>query len=386
MNYKERLARAREHMRRLKLDGLFLCPGGDAEYLLGVKKGRANPTHHHLKGDWLYGFFVTDSEVVYMVPEMLSRFLVDAVEDNKLITDILVMEPSISLEDHVRKVVRKLNLERGSLAVSKGVLSKTLIYFSRFFQDMEFRSSEEFTCEMRMIKDADEIMCLRAASELTDRIFEELVPKLTIGMSEIDIECEIDYQMRLHGASGNSFPSAAMIQGGGIQGDLGGGSDRALESGQSLAFDFGMVLDGYCSDFGRTLYVGGITPKQERLHRLLHAAQQAGLDALTKSVREDRPVTAEGLNNIVHDFLSEHGYGDKFFHRLGHNIGLDVHEYPYLDRGYTEKLRPGMTFTVEPSLFIPGENLIRVEDVVLLTGEGSEPLNKVSKEPRVICG
>ena len=384
MDYRKRLAEAREYMKKLDLDGLFLAPGGDAEYLLGVSKGRANPTHHHLKGDWLYGFFITASEAVYMVPEMLSSFLVSAVEGNNLLTGVHVMNPSLSLEDHARNIIGRLGLENGTLAVSKGVLSKTLVYFRRFFPKMSFRSSEEFTCRMRMIKDADEIALMRAASELTDRIFEDLVPALKIGMSEIDIECEIDYQMKKRGASGNSFPSAAMIQGGGVLCGLGGGSDRTLAPGQTLAFDFGMVLNGYCSDFGRTLYVGEMTGEQERIHRLLHESQKEGLDALTGSMKGAGPITAEGLNGIVHGFLDDHGLGEKFFHRLGHNIGLDVHEYPYLDRGYTEILRPGMTFTVEPSVYMPGENLIRVEDVILLTDHGSESLNKASREPLVI--
>ena len=384
MEYGKRLAEAREHMSRLGMDGLFLPPGGDASYLLGVSKGRANPTHHHLRGDWLYGFFVTQAEVVYMVPEMLSRFLVKAIEGNDLVTDIHVMVPAVSLEDHARTIVGKLGLERGTLAVTKGTLSKTLIYFGEFFPGMQFRSCEEFTCRMRMIKDAEEIGRMRAASELTDRLFSELVPTLRPGMSEIDIECELDYRMLRLRASGNSFPSSAMIQGGGVECGMGGGSERKLAFGQSLAFDFGMVLDGYCSDFGRTLYVGELSKEQEKLHGLLMEAQAFGLDALTESIRTGELLSAERLNRIVHERLDESGYGERFFHRLGHNIGMDVHEYPYLDAGYTELLRPGMTFTVEPSIFIPGELLIRVEDVVLLTGEGAHPLNQYTKAPLVI--
>ena len=320
-----------------------------------------------------------------MVPEMLSSFLVPAAADNHLITDVIVMDVGRPLEEQARDVIGRLRLEQGCVAVPKGALSKTVIYFQRFFPGMNIRCTEEFTCRMRMIKDADEIALMREASERTDELFERVLAKLKAGMSEIEIESELDLQMRLLGASGNSFPSGAMVQGNGVKvNGLGGGSERRLENGCSIAFDFGMVLGGYCSDFGRSVYVGGVTPRQEELHRAVHEAQQAALEALNRSMRGGNPISAEELNAAAHDSIDSAGYRGRFFHRLGHGIGLDVHEYPYLDVGYTEPLRPGMTFTVEPSIFIPNEALIRVEDVVLLTENGADVLNRSGKEPFVV--
>ena len=120
------------------------------------------------------------------------------------------------------------------------------------------------------------------------------------------------------------------------------------------------------------------------MHRAVHEAQAAAFEALDESMRCSGGISAEGLNAIAHDSIDAAGYEGRFFHRLGHGIGLDVHEYPYLDAGYTELLRPGMTFTVEPSIFIPDEALIRVEDVVLLTENGAEVLNRSGKEPFVV--
>lgn len=385
MNYEKRLEEARGAMERLGIDGLFLTPGGDMAYLLGVSRGRVNPTHHHLRGDWLDGFLVTRDEVIYMVPEMLSAFLVPAAADNHLITDVIVMDVKRPLEDQARDVVGRLGLDKGCTAVPKGALAKTVIYFHRFFPEMQIRCTEEFTCEMRMIKDADEIRAMRRASERTDELFARVLGKLKAGMSEIEIESELDLQMRSLGASGNSFPSGAMVQGNGVKvRGLGGGSERRLENGCSIAFDFGMVLGGYCSDFGRSVYVGGVTRSQDAMHRAVHEAQAAAFEALDESMRCSGGISAEGLNAIAHDSIDAAGYEGRFFHRLGHGIGLDVHEYPYLDAGYTELLRPGMTFTVEPSIFIPGEALIRVEDVVLLTEKGAEVLNRSGKEPFVV--
>ncbi len=136
-----------------------------------------------------------------------------------------------------------------------------------------------------------------------------------------------------------------------------------------VSFDFGSVVHGYCSDFGRTVHVGDPGEEYIRVHELVMAAQQAGIDIV-------RPgVTAAEVHAATREVIVQGGYGDWFRHRTGHCIGLDVHELPYISEEDHTPLEEGMTFTIEPSVFWPGRVGVRVEDIVVCSADGVQKLN-----------
>jgi D-alanyl-D-alanine dipeptidase len=155
-------------------------------------------------------------------------------------------------------------------------------------------------------------------------------------------------------------------------------SSRPLEYGNALLFDFGSVLDEYCYDFGRTVFLGEPSAEYLRVHDIVVKAQAAGIAALRPGCK------AEDVDFAGRTVIADAGYGDHFTHRLGHGIGLDVHEPPFLDRGDERSIQEGMCFTVEPSIFIPGRVGSRIEDVVVVGAQGGRPLTDYDRNPIVV--
>jgi Xaa-Pro dipeptidase len=150
--------------------------------------------------------------------------------------------------------------------------------------------------------------------------------------------------------------------------------DRVLEAGDAVVIDFGGSLDGYCSDTTRTFVVGEPSDELVRVHGVVADAQAAGRAAV-------RPgVTAESVDRAARRAIEDAGYGEYFVHRLGHGIGLDVHEDPYLVDGNGQTLEPGMAFSIEPGIYLPGRLGVRIEDICLCTEDGVETLNESPRE------
>ena len=230
-----------------------------------------------------------------------------------------------------------------------------------------------------MIKTDYEITKMKEAARLTDEVFSEIVPFLKKGISEIDIKAEIDHRVLKKGCEGNSFHTGVMISGGKNKTHWSNTTGNIIEEGCTVAFDFGVMKDGFCSDFGRTVYAGEPTKEMVKIHETVMKAQQLAIDSMLPG-----KITCEDLNMVARKYIKEKGYDDGFRHRLGHSIGRDVHEYPYLMPGYNEILQKNMTFTIEPSVIIDNKLLIRVEDVVAVGENGGVSLNNFSKDIIVI--
>ena len=382
IDYPSRLEGIRGFMEEQGIGGFMLSPSGDAEWLTGIRRQRPNATHSHYPGDWLYGLWGNQKEAVYVSPSLPLEFVKSQVADKDYVTDIMVMPNGHDSHASACKIVDRLGLAKGRLAIPKTALSKTLVNLKALFPEMSFTCTEDYTLKRRMIKTDDELSLMRKAAEITDKVFYAVFDKLKVGMSEIEVANEVDLQMLIHGTEGSSFITGIMVRGQGTPqniegiGRIGG---TKLEPGKTLSFDFGVVLDGYVSDFGRTVYIGQPTKRMLEVHKLVMDSQQAGMKALIPGKH-----TAEEINQIARKIIEDAGLKKEFFHRLGHGIGVDVHEYPFLDKGYIEPIQENMTFTVEPSILIPEELWIRVEDVVHVTPEGGRSFNQVSWEPMII--
>jgi Xaa-Pro aminopeptidase len=220
---------------------------------------------------------------------------------------------------------------------------------------------------------------MRASAEIVDKTMSEIIGYLApdSGQTELDVAFEIDRLMMRYGADGSSFVTNVWQMGPSEVRPLAmKASRRPLERGNSLSFDFGSTLDGYCYDFGRSVHLGEPTDEYRRAHSLVMRAAHRGIDAL-----QDGERTAEEVDRLARQVIIDGGYGEWFRHRLGHGIGLDVHEPPYLDRGDQSVIQKGMCFTVEPSVFIPGRFGARTEDVVVVGGrEGGHVLTKFRRD------
>jgi Xaa-Pro aminopeptidase len=154
---------------------------------------------------------------------------------------------------------------------------------------------------------------------------------------------------------------------------------RQLQPPVAILFDFGAVYQGYCYDFGRTVFFGEPDSEFQRIYQLVMEAQAAGIAAMRAG-----QVTAAGVDSAARRVIMEAGYGAAFRHRLGHGIGLDVHEPPFLTAGDETRLQAGMLFTVEPSITQFDTFSARVEDVVVVQEAGGQPLTAGFRELRVV--
>jgi Xaa-Pro aminopeptidase len=227
--------------------------------------------------------------------------------------------------------------------------------------------------ELRLVKDDGEIELIRRAAAMLEPIYATLVEEGLIGRSEFDVAWRIHQLVREQGGDEVSFDP---IVASGEAGALPHAEPRrvAIEAGGMVTIDLGAKLDGYCSDCTRTFALGAPPPELEEVYQLVLQAQQAGLAAVRPGVAG---VDADAL---VRRIIAEAGHGDHFQHGTGHGVGLDIHEDPRLSTTSTATLEPGMIVTVEPGVYLPGVGGVRIEDLVVVTADGCQPLTGYPKQ------
>jgi Xaa-Pro dipeptidase len=236
-------------------------------------------------------------------------------------------------------------------------------------------ATEPWLPQLRMRKDATEIAHMRRAVEIAERAMQSLLNAGAIrpGRTELDVAAELRIAMLREGGQGEAF-SPIVVAGPDSASPHVSPSDRPLEAGDLVIIDWGTAYQGYRSDITRTFVLGSPTPEMERIHDAVLAANQSGRLA----VRPRMP--AQEVDRAARRAITLAGYGAYFIHRTGHGLGLETHEPPYLVEGNLELLEPGMTFTVEPGIYLPGVGGVRIEDDVVVTEDGSETLTMLPRE------
>ncbi|MDF2498417.1 MAG: putative dipeptidase, partial [Arthrobacter koreensis] len=229
---------------------------------------------------------------------------------------------------------------------------------------------------LRAIKDADEIDRLAAAGAAADLAYEEIVKVQFAGRSENDVGAELARLLRRFGHSQVDFT----VVGSGPNGanphhEIG---PRIIEEGDMVVLDFGGLKDGYGSDTTRTVHVGEPTAKEREVHGVVRRAQQAAFEAVRPGVE------CQEIDRVARAVITEAGYGEYFIHRVGHGIGLTTHEPPYMVEGETQILEPGMCFSIEPGIYLPGQFGVRIEDIVTVVPDGGRRLNQTPHRMQIV--
>ncbi len=377
MDYARRIRELRERMEKVGVKAAFIANDASWEYFTGLPRyGRIN-TKSRQNSQEFACLLVTAAAVTAFIPRLSGLGFSWRMEQFPQV-DKLIEYPDVDIygEAFDREVAAQ-GLDGKRLGVTRDISSTlTLRLIERHEAKVVDISAE--TDAMRAIKDADEIALMRHASEVTDQIYRDVLPMLRPGTPVRDVEHEIERLLEVYGCSCTSFP-AEVLNYGPKSGPRIGMPYGTLDCDHVAAFDFGVVYKGYCSDFGRTMFLREPDAELIRAHELVMGAQQAALDACRIGVS-----TCADLNAACHQHMKDAGVDECFIHRMGHCIGKDVHERPFMAEGETTIVRPGMTFTDEPSLFLKGKGCVRVEDVVLVTETGFEFLNKITKEITVL--
>lgn len=380
-SYAERLTRFQNSLTD-QADLVFFPIGTDLDYLTGLHRDIPNYGRNLHPGMWLEGAWIAPGEdPILTLPRMTVEF---GLSEGLDALDVRVLGDWDDPAQLVSGILDELGVGDGPrIAVSDDAEAETLIELQHLRPGVRFLSGTELLRPQRVIKDADEIEKLRRAGAITEAAFAATVKQMKIGMTELDVLSEIDHQMKAHGSLGPSFTTSMYNTGPNITLEFGNklkSWPRKLEAPTSVLFDFGAVLDGMCYDFGRTACMGEPSAEQIKVHRLIMESQAAGIAALKAGA-----ITCEEVDKAARDVLEDAGYGEAFRHRLGHGIGWDVHEPPFLTNGDKTLVEEGMIFTIEPSIFRDGDSSARVEDCVVARPNGGEALTSGFQELIVIA-
>ena len=226
---------------------------------------------------------------------------------------------------------------------------------------------------LRMIKKDFEVERIVAAQRIAEKAFEKLLPSIRPGVRERDVAAELDYQIRLCGAQGNSFETIAVSGANGSH-CHGVPGDRVLEDGDFLTLDFGALKDGYCSDMTRTVAIGHVTEEMRKVYNIVLQAQLASIDAAKAGV------IGADLHNVAAKIIGDAGYGEYFGHGLGHSVGIEVHDGAGASPSNPKPIPAGAVVTIEPGIYLPGKFGVRIEDFLLFTEGGNRNLTETPKE------
>jgi Xaa-Pro aminopeptidase len=230
---------------------------------------------------------------------------------------------------------------------------------------------------LRWAKDAGEIGLLNVAQSIADHAFEAILDKLAEGVTERGMAFELDTLLRREAADGLAFDTI-MAFGESAAEPHHHPTDRPLSRGDVVKMDFGCVVGGYHSDMTRTVAFGEVPGQLQEVYAVVQKAQQAGVDAVRAGV------TGESVDLATRQLISDAGYGEQYKHSLGHGVGLEIHEPPWLRAGSDQVLPPGAVVTVEPGIYLDSVGGVRIEDMVEVTPGGCRVIPSSSKELMVL--
>lgn len=374
--FQRRLAAVRSSMQTVGVEAMFLPPSASLEYLTGERRRRPNLAQFLWTNGWVMGAWVTlDRDPFFIAPRMAADYELKNDEG----WEVRVLENGGSSTTFLKQVAADLKLAGKRVAIEDRAWSQFLIDFLKAVPSAELAVASDVMAPVKAIKGPEELEMLQRASEITDRAFAATVGQMRMGDCEQDIAAELDHQIRLLGSEpsmttavlgwGENFPRQVL--------DRDYLSRDPFTPGTAVDFDFGALYSGYCTDFGRVVHFGEPSREYLAAHRAAVEAEEAAIAAM------DGTITAEDLYFLAMKVVEEAGFGAYCPDRLGHGIGMDIHEHPFLDKGIPDLLKEGMVFTVEPQI-IKGRLLARIEDLVVVRSGGGQQLTHFSKELLVI--
>lgn len=291
--------------------------------------------------------------------------------------DIVAFSDTDNSWELIQEAIQKRNVNIHTVAIEKEHMNVQRYEALTSLFHATFVSAEEKLQMLRMLKDEQEIAILRQAAALADEAIQIGISCIKEGVSELDILGQIEYQLKRQGVQKMSFDTMVLT---GKNSALPHGipGTSTIQKGDFVLFDLGVIVDGYCSDITRTVAFHHTTEEQNQIYQTVLKGQ---LEAIKHSV----PGTALGhLDTYARDIITEAGYGQYFTHRLGHGLGIDVHEYPSLNETNQMLLTKGMVYTIEPGIYVPHIGGVRIEDDIAITETGHEVLTKFTKDLLIV--
>jgi Xaa-Pro aminopeptidase len=372
--YRGRRERLAERLEQAGIDLLFVPPSSDLEYLTGLERDLPSFGQSSYAHGWVTGALIAPGrEPVYLLPRMFVLFHLWGRDPGELVT--------VNESDDGRALFRRALSAFGSPArvgISARTWGESVLKLQAALPDASVVNATPLVNELRRVKSPAELDLMRHACGIADEAMAATASRVQPGVTMAELAEEVEHQLRVRGSRTPSFPTHIFSYG--YERSHDSQTPSGLEpvaEGEAVMFDFGGVWGGYCSDFGRTVVCGEPPAEYERVYRTMLEAQEAGRAAAAPGAR------ACDVDAACRAPIEEAGLGEFFRHRMGHGIGLDVHEQPFISVEDETVLEAGMTFTDEPSILWDGHFAVRIEDIVVCAEGGGEVLNGLSREPVV---
>jgi Xaa-Pro aminopeptidase len=357
MDYRTRQRRLVEEVEAKRLDALLVTHLPNVRYLCGF----------------------TGSAGVLLVNARGLAFFTDGRYTVQARAEVEGARVVITRKAALAAAAEHLTQSRGRGAIPVGIEAAHLTVAARALLGkhaggrVRLRATSGMVEQLRQVKDGEELKLMRAAARLGTRIFDQVIRRVRPGMREVEIAAELELAARRAGAEAMSFPTIVAAGPRSALPHAHASAHRVPRRG-FVVFDFGVILDGYCSDMTRTVHVGLPDTRSRALYEAVLEAQAAGVQAV-------RAQAAAGeVDRAARSVLRRHQLARYFTHSTGHGVGLEIHEGPRLAKGQSGKLQNGMVVTVEPGVYIPGRGGVRIEDMVVVTDGRPELLTTASKE------
>ena len=362
-DYAARMSRAVADATDAGLDGLLVTPGPDLVWLTGYQ-----PTA------------ITERlTVLVLAPGQQPTLLVPTLERPDV--ESAMGAPGLSIVDWVDgedPFARAGTLipAHATMGIADSAWAMHLLGLQDAVPESSYRSLTQALPMLRAVKDSKELARLAAAGAAADAVYEQILGVRFAGRKETEVAADLARLLRESGHEQVDFTVVGSGPNGANPHHEAG--DRTIEVGDAVVLDFGGLMYGYGSDTSRTVCVGEPSALVREVHEIVRAAQQAGVEAV-------RPgVACQEIDRAAREVITDAGYGERFIHRTGHGIGTTTHEPPYMIEGEEQPLVPGMCFSVEPGIYLPGEFGVRIEDIVTVTEEGGRRLNNTERDLKVV--
>ena len=346
------------------LDALVLNPCPSLTYLTGL--------HFHLSERPVVAIFVPEAPTILVLPDL------ETLKGEGLPFQVKLFpygEDPATWQAAFRAAFQAAGLETGQVGIEPGHLRiLELRLLEAGAPRVNFVSAEEALSNLRIQKDAQELSLMRKAADIAQRALQATLPQVKIGITEAELASQLTLILLRHGSDPVfAFPPIISF-GPNTANPHAFPSERKLAAGDLLLFDWGATYQGYASDITRTFAIGKV---ETELAQIAQIVKQANAAARTLAAPG---VAAGDIDLAARQVIEQAGYGKFFTHRTGHGLGMEIHEPPYIRSGSSFFLQPGMTFTIEPGIYLPGRGGVRVEDDCVITADGIETMTSLPRE------
>ncbi|HEY5731988.1 MAG TPA: Xaa-Pro peptidase family protein [Anaerolineales bacterium] len=363
-----RLDKLNASLRTSDLDAVILNPGPTLTHLTGLR--------FHLMERPVVLLFARDQEPAIVLPELELQKVASLPYELQVFS---YPENPSEWGDAFRSAAQALGLDGKRIGVEPRQLRLLEFhYVKNAAPESDYPDASDVLSSLRLKKDQAEVEAMRKAVRIAQAALEATIPSIKIGMTEKDLSSELVTQLLKHGSE-PEMPFSPIVSGGPNSANPHASpTERKLQAGDLLVIDWGATHDGYISDLTRTFAVGEVDEEYQKIHKIVQESNAAGRAAAKPGAR------CADVDIAARDVIEKSGYGKYFTHRTGHGIGMEGHEEPYMRGDNLQLLEPGMAFTVEPGIYLPGRNGVRVEDNVVITETGVDVLSDMPREIRVV--